>query len=67
MICDITQSIISGQTLFIPAHNSAVDAIELNSMLEDCFPYNNHTFHLNLWDFHLVCAGGYDNAIAFGA
>ncbi len=55
----------SYSVVLIPTHNSPLDAVEINALLEDCFPYNNHTYHLDLWCFNTCCWDGYDNAIEF--
>ena len=66
MIYEIVKS-TENETVLVPQHS--LDAWDCYNMLDKAFPYNQETYDskYTLWDFHICCAGGYENGIIFPA
>ena len=65
MICNILPKRSTNDTsvFLVPAFQS--DAWDLYNMLDAAFPYNMETYTRPWWNFHIACAGGYENAVEF--
>jgi hypothetical protein len=68
MIFDHFISPITGNPIIVPVNNPGyIDAWEFAVMIAAAFPYQLSPDHSKQtqFNFHICCAGGYDNAIEF--
>lgn len=57
------ETALTQEPVIVPRYGQDVE--DIYNMLNSAFPYRQETYHLNLWDFHICCWDGYDNAIIF--